>query len=307
MMPASSLMPSLGRLRTPPRPRTSAPSSRMAGAGYGTRPIWAGRAWTARSTSRAGTAPTTAPPSPTRRCANGSTRRSSACFPSRPGGFSRSAAAPASSCCASPDSARNMSRPDFSPAAIDHVRREIGKSPGAYAQVTLLEREATDTTGLGGPFDLVIINSVIQYFPSVDYLRQVLRGAIALTAPTGAIFVGDVRSAPLLPAFHASVELHRPTSCPPTCCAAAFRTVWPMRRSSRSRRPSSTSFRWRRSPPISSAAPRSTRSCNIAMTSPCAAPRRSRRPRGGSIGPGRRSRSRACALCSRRSSRNRSG
>jgi acyl carrier protein len=63
--------------------------------------------------------------------------------------------------------------------------------------------------GLGGPFDLVILNSVIQYFPSVDYLVDVLRSAIALTEPSGAVFIGDVRSEPLLRAFHTAVELHQ--------------------------------------------------------------------------------------------------
>jgi amino acid adenylation domain-containing protein len=98
---------------------------------------------------------------------------------------------------------------DFSPAALDHVRGEIAKAPKQFAHVELLEREAIDAEGLGGPFDLVVINSVIQYFPSLDYLRRVLEAAIAATAPDGAVFVGDVRSEPLLSAFHTSVELHR--------------------------------------------------------------------------------------------------
>jgi amino acid adenylation domain-containing protein len=50
---------------------------------------------------------------------------------------------------------------------------------------------------------------VVQYFPNVEYLREVLRGAVRVLAPGGAIFLGDLRSLPLLKAFHASVELHR--------------------------------------------------------------------------------------------------
>ncbi len=56
---------------------------------------------------------------------------------------------------------------------------------------------------------LVVLNSVVQYFPGVDYLVKVLAGAVAAVAPGGAVFVGDVRSLPLLEAFHASVQLHR--------------------------------------------------------------------------------------------------
>ena len=96
---------------------------------------------------------------------------------------------------------------DFSPVALDNVRREIAKKPEGYRNVTLFECAATDFTGITGPFDVVILNSVIQYFPSIDYLFQVLRGVLALTTPDARIFIGDVRSQPLLEAFHASVEL----------------------------------------------------------------------------------------------------
>src|SRR5690349_18248453 len=104
---------------------------------------------------------------------------------------------------------------DFSPVALDNVRREIAKKPEGYRNVTLFECAATDFTGITGPFDVVILNSVIQYFPSIDYLFQVLRGVLALTTPDARIFIGDVRSQPLLEAFHASVELaHAPDNLP---------------------------------------------------------------------------------------------
>ncbi|HZD95144.1 MAG TPA: amino acid adenylation domain-containing protein, partial [Candidatus Sulfotelmatobacter sp.] len=54
--------------------------------------------------------------------------------------------------------------------------------------------------------DLVIINSVVQYFPSTDYLLQVLQQAVRVTETGGHIFVGDVRSLPLLQAYHLSVQ-----------------------------------------------------------------------------------------------------
>ena len=52
-----------------------------------------------------------------------------------------------------------------------------------------------------------MINSVAQYFPDVDYLVRVLTQAVGQLAPGGAVFLGDVRSLPLLEAFHTSVEL----------------------------------------------------------------------------------------------------
>ena len=58
-----------------------------------------------------------------------------------------------------------------------------------------------------GEADLVILNSVSQYFPDADYLARVLDGAVRTVAPGGgSVFIGDVRSRPLLETFAASVE-----------------------------------------------------------------------------------------------------
>ncbi len=69
---------------------------------------------------------------------------------------------------------------------------------------------AGDFEGIGPEsFDTVIINSVAQYLPSIEYLKEVLEGAVAAVSPCGRIFIGDVRNLPLLKAFHASVQCHR--------------------------------------------------------------------------------------------------
>src|SRR5262249_15635835 len=57
--------------------------------------------------------------------------------------------------------------------------------------------------------DLVILNSVAQYFPDVDYLLEVMGEAVRVTSRGGHIFVGDVRSLPLLEAYHTSVEMYK--------------------------------------------------------------------------------------------------
>jgi hypothetical protein len=67
---------------------------------------------------------------------------------------------------------------------------------------------ATDLVGIEGEFDVVVINSVIQYFPNSGYLVRVLKDAAERRAPSGKIFIGDVRSLPLLRALRISVELH---------------------------------------------------------------------------------------------------
>ena len=54
-----------------------------------------------------------------------------------------------------------------------------------------------------------MLNSVIQYFPDLDYLIKVLEGAVESVRPGGAVFIGDVRSLSLLEAFHTSVEMFK--------------------------------------------------------------------------------------------------
>ncbi|HEV7767641.1 MAG TPA: amino acid adenylation domain-containing protein, partial [Thermoanaerobaculia bacterium] len=55
--------------------------------------------------------------------------------------------------------------------------------------------------------DAVLIVSVAQYFPNIDYLLEVLERAIEGIAPGGFLFLGDIRNHSLLDAFHASVQL----------------------------------------------------------------------------------------------------
>lgn len=66
-----------------------------------------------------------------------------------------------------------------------------------------------------GPADTIVLASVIQYFPGEAYLSRTLDRLIAnhLSAG-GTVFIADVRSLPLLPAFHASVQAFR-AGCPP--------------------------------------------------------------------------------------------
>nr|WP_198730484.1 amino acid adenylation domain-containing protein [Mycolicibacterium baixiangningiae] len=50
-------------------------------------------------------------------------------------------------------------------------------------------------------FDTVVLNSVIQYFPSLGYLLDVLKAAFQRLAPGGALLVGDIRNLKLQQAF----------------------------------------------------------------------------------------------------------
>ncbi|HEV2704611.1 MAG TPA: methyltransferase, partial [Pyrinomonadaceae bacterium] len=97
---------------------------------------------------------------------------------------------------------------DFSSAALNYVERLLEEDGRHIPGVRLLQREADDFSGFAPQsFDTIILNSVVQYFPDVDYLLRVVEGALKVLAPGGRIFLGDVRSLPLLGAFHTSVQL----------------------------------------------------------------------------------------------------
>ena len=96
---------------------------------------------------------------------------------------------------------------DYSIAAIQHVE-QICSTVDGLGHVRLLHQMADNFEGIPqGDFDTVILNSVVQYFPSVEYLLQVIEGAMAAIAQKGTLFVGDVRSLPLLEPYHAAVQL----------------------------------------------------------------------------------------------------
>jgi acyl-CoA synthetase (AMP-forming)/AMP-acid ligase II/acyl carrier protein len=97
---------------------------------------------------------------------------------------------------------------DFSPVALQFIQRQLSKPEHEMPQVALLQRMADDFEGIEArTFGAVILNSVVQYFPSVAYLLAVLERSINAVRDGGFVFVGDVRNFSLLGAFHASVCL----------------------------------------------------------------------------------------------------
>ncbi|MGP3948727.1 amino acid adenylation domain-containing protein [Streptomyces sp. 7N604] len=113
---------------------------------------------------------------------------------------------------------------DFSAAVIERLRLQTAARQELADRVELHARPAHDLDGLPrGFFDTVVINSVVQYFPNADYLTSVLRGALELLAPGGALFVGDVRNLRLKRALDTAVQLAR--SGPDADAAAVRRAV----------------------------------------------------------------------------------
>ena len=99
---------------------------------------------------------------------------------------------------------------DIAAAALTYIRQQLNKPEYKLPQVKLWQQAADDFANIPPKaFDTIILNGVTQYFPSIDYLLRVLEGAARSVEKGGRIFVGDVRSLPLLEAYHLSVQLHR--------------------------------------------------------------------------------------------------
>ncbi len=102
---------------------------------------------------------------------------------------------------------------DFSQPALDYVKRHLSlldSNPIASKQtdIRLIQASADQLEEIAPEqFDVVIINGVVMYFPSMHYLVEVVDKALQVTVPGGKIFIGDVRSLPLLEAFQLSVGL----------------------------------------------------------------------------------------------------
>lgn len=98
---------------------------------------------------------------------------------------------------------------DVTSEAVKYIQRQELNQLGRRAHVTVAQCAAHEIDDLES-FDTIIINSVVQYFPNAQYLTTVIEKAVKLLQPGGRIFIGDVRSLPLLETFHTSVQLRQP-------------------------------------------------------------------------------------------------
>ncbi|MFE2109337.1 amino acid adenylation domain-containing protein, partial [Kitasatospora sp. NPDC059463] len=100
---------------------------------------------------------------------------------------------------------------DISQVALDGLRPVVDAAAGAFGEVALHACPADRLDRLDRLperlFDVIVLNSVVQYFPDERYLLRVVEGALSRLAPGGSLFLGDIRSLPLLSAFHLSVQL----------------------------------------------------------------------------------------------------
>jgi amino acid adenylation domain-containing protein len=99
---------------------------------------------------------------------------------------------------------------DYSEVAVGYLRKRVANLTGGLPQVQLLHRKADEFEDFEErSFDLVIVNSVVQYFPNMEYLDRVIEGAVKMVRPGGTVFIGDVQNFALLEGYHTDSILRR--------------------------------------------------------------------------------------------------
>lgn len=96
---------------------------------------------------------------------------------------------------------------DFSRNTIECLQKQLKDL--AIKNVHLYVGEAKDLQTFNEACDLVILNSVIQYFPSVNYLIEVLNQSVDKVKAKGHIFIGDIRSLTHQRAFYSTILLEQ--------------------------------------------------------------------------------------------------
>jgi amino acid adenylation domain-containing protein len=97
---------------------------------------------------------------------------------------------------------------DYSRRVIDRLSETLARETGSSPAVSLACAAAHELDAqVDEPVDLVVMNSVLQHFPSSAYLLDVLGRAMSVTAPGGRIFIGDVTPHAFREAFFAWLEL----------------------------------------------------------------------------------------------------
>ncbi|KAI1258959.1 acetyl-CoA synthetase-like protein [Xylariaceae sp. FL1019] len=97
--------------------------------------------------------------------------------------------------------------------AVEFITRTVQSKmpPAMAAKISMNKATAADIGRLGQSLnlspDLVVLNSVIQYFPSLAYLHRVVKDLVQLQG-VKTIFFGDIRSFPLYSEFLVTRALH---------------------------------------------------------------------------------------------------
>jgi len=105
---------------------------------------------------------------------------------------------------------------DFAAGLLEQTANHLHLIEGSACDIELLHRRADEITDLpGASLDCVVINSVAQYFPNINYFLTVLKNALPLVRHGGTLFLGDLRNYKLMDVFHASIQLSKVAATQP--------------------------------------------------------------------------------------------
>lgn len=84
---------------------------------------------------------------------------------------------------------------DLAEEAVARLRTRTRADPAfAHVDVAVADARHAAAVVVAGPYDLVLLNSVIQYFPGRRYLAETLESVGSVLAPRGSVFLGDVHN-----------------------------------------------------------------------------------------------------------------
>ncbi len=96
---------------------------------------------------------------------------------------------------------------DIAADVIEYVQQRLERQVHHWSHVSLAQYPAHDFSSIAPQsVDTIVINSVAQYFPSIEYLVQVIEAGLAALTPGGRIYLGDIRNLRLNPLLHTSIQ-----------------------------------------------------------------------------------------------------
>ncbi|MCB1106988.1 MAG: class I SAM-dependent methyltransferase [Chlamydiia bacterium] len=105
------------------------------------------------------------------------------------------------------DRCKSYCATDLSREAVEYLKKH---TPGGREGVSYYQRPADDLGDVEvGKYETFVLNSVVQYFPSIEYLERVIEGIMNCIGGEGVIFLGDIRDHRLLKHFHSSVAIYQ--------------------------------------------------------------------------------------------------
>lgn len=101
---------------------------------------------------------------------------------------------------------------DYAESAIDTIRQKMTVEPERWQHVSVATAPADDFSLVKEPLDMVLMHSVAQYFPDVNYLLRVIEKATTVVAKGGCIFIGDMQTKSTLNMLHTADQLSHSAS-----------------------------------------------------------------------------------------------